>query len=220
MGRVSDLVSQFNTAGEINKHLTWNDVGYMKVSGRQVRNAFLDARMVKLHAGMRLFKFNSYPSLWPDQQGNVSPWWSSLDEWSDEGSPHDIDPGWNSKLKLAKVLRCSIREYGRVTSAITEGWNSCEFKVTITLTTDIWVDYGRFKKMPRNDGGSQVLTAGKMMMLGRVAPSGFVAERKGFTTNLPGGGRQFFIPNLKKIYYKNETCESLLLSEPVVVPKK
>lgn len=102
------------------------------------------------------------------------PWWSAFDA-------YDVDPGWYAKATMAKVLGVSIRELGRVISAITEGWNSFEFLATITLTVDIKVTYGRFKAVLRNDGsGNMAIKAG---------PREGVAirnEGRGATKKLPG----------------------------------
>ncbi len=206
MGVVSDRVSQFAKGAAINSQLTWGDVGAMKVSGRPVRNAFLDPRMVMLPAKTKLYKFNSFPSLRPDGEGNVTPWWSAFDG-------YDVDPGWHTKAAMAKSLRVSVRELGRVTSAITESWNSCEYLVVITLSVDMWVAYGRFRQMSRSDAGaSQTITNTSLHnMKGMLAPPGPIKqEGRAKTMNLPGGGRQFFVPNLKPAYYTGMTAQSLL----------
>ena len=218
MGLVSDRINQFSKSSAINNNLTWGDVGAMKISGRPVRNAFLDAKMVVLPAKTKLYKFNTYQSLMPDKDGNVTPWWSPYDE-------YDVDPGWLAKEKMAKRLGVSIRELGRVTSAITESWNSLEYLVEITLKVDICVAYGRFAQMVRNDGGTKTIIEVPKNLAGTSDQSRFRTEgklnkeietangkKKVGTIHLPGGGRQFFIPNLKPIYYSGVQSKSLLFS--------
>lgn len=178
----------------INQNLSWLEVGAMIVHGSPVRAAFLDARMVRLKAGTKLYKFNTWPSLQPDKVGNVTPWWSPY-------NAYDVDPGWQAKLSMAKNLNISIRELGRVTSAITDTWNSLQYCVTITLKVDMYVAYGRFKQQARHgEGASQIIT------FPAVQP-----EWQGKTANLPGGGRQFFIPNLKREYYGGRESNISLL---------
>jgi len=180
----------------INQNLSWLEVGAMKVGAppRPVRDAFLDARMVRLKAGTKLYKFNTWPSLQADKVGNVTPWWSPY-------NAYDVDPGWQAKLSMAKNLNISIRELGRVTSAITDTWNSLQYCVTITLKVDMYVAYGRFKQQARHgEGASQIIT------FPAVQP-----EWQGKTANLPGGGRQFFIPNLKREYYGGRESNISLL---------
>jgi len=187
MAKIKDLAAKFAQGAAINSHLTWEDVGSIKQGPRHVSDFFLDAHMVTLPAKTKLYKFNSYPSLRPDKAGNVTPWWSAYE-------PFDVDPGWFAKLSMAKALRVSIRELGRVTSAITEGWNSCEYLATVTLTVDIKVAYGRFKSVARNDGSASMA----------------IKEGRGASKKLPGGGRQFYVPNLKPEHYKGFAAQSLL----------
>lgn len=211
MPSVKDRISQFAGGAAINSHLSLEDFGSMKTASGRVQNAFLDPQRVMLPARTKLYKFNSYPSLRPDKAGNVTPWWSPFE-------PYDVDPGWYAKAAMAKVFRISVRELGRVTSAITESWNSCEYLATIVLTVDIWVMYGRFRQMARSDGGASMMITNP-----KEVPPGFRAEGRGgaraqFTDkagakqggHLPGGGRQFFIPNLKPEYYKGFSAQSLL----------
>jgi len=202
MGLVSDRVQQFNNLNSVNKDLTWLEVGAIQVGGRPVRTAFQDARMVKLNGGTKLYKFNSYPTLRPDANGHVTGWWSAY-------NAYDVDPGWQSKLSLARHFGVSIRELGRVTSAITETWNSCEYCVAITLIVDMYVAYGRFTHQSRKGlpgGTSKVISS---------RPAGhtgdFKQEGQGITANLPGGGRQFFVPYLKPDYYGNRVEQISLL---------
>jgi len=214
MGIVSDRINQFSKSSAVNSGMTWGDVGAILVSGRPVRNAFLEPQMVCLPAKTKLYKFNTYAGLLPDSRGHVTGWWSPYDA-------YDVDPGWNIKRNMARTLGVSIREWGRVTSAITEGWNSAEYLVVITLKVHIWAAYGRFKHQPRGEVHSQDskrithATVGKAQFepgKGETAlPYRHIRpEGRGRTLNLPGGGRQFFVPNLKPEYYTGLRSQSLL----------
>jgi hypothetical protein len=198
MGLVSDRIHQFTQSSAINSQLTLDDIASIRISGKYVGSSFINPQLVLLDAGMKLYKFNSYPSLMPDAQENVTGWWSAY-------HAYDVDPGWNAKTNLARCLGVSIRELGRVTSAITESWNSCEYLVVIALKVDIWGIYGRYSQMLRNDG------TGSRMITGGAGPAGSIKpEGKLNTLHLPGGGRQFFIPNLKQDYYNFVRFESLV----------
>jgi hypothetical protein len=201
MGLVQDRVNHFNKLSAINKDMSWLEVGSMRVGGSPVRTAFLDAKMVCLPAGTKLYKFNSYPSLRPDASGNVTGWWSAYDA-------YDVDPGWHQKISMAKSFGVSVRELGRVTSAITESWNSCEYCVIITLKVEMYAAYGRFRQQARHG-----TTPSKAITTAPVNHrSAFRPEGRGRTQNLPGGGRQFFIPNLKPEYYGNNVAAISLLT--------
>ena len=195
MPSVKDRIKQFAGGAAINSHLTLGEIGAMKTASGRVHHAFLDPQLVMLPAKMKIYKFNNYASLRPDDNGNYTPWWSAYDA-------YDVDPGWFAKTAMARAFRVSIRELGRVTSAITESWNSCEYLATITLKVDIWVMYGRFRQMSRTDAWDSKVIAGK--------GAGTRDEGRMKTRNLPGGGRQFYIPNLKRDYFGGETMESLL----------
>ena len=187
----------------INQNLSWLEVGAMIVHGRPVRAAFLDARMVRLPAGTKLYKFNTDPTLYADKKtGNVTPWWSPY-------NAYDVDPGWQFKLSMARNLNVSIRELGRVTSAIPEKWNNLKYRVTITLKVDMFVAYGRFKQQARHEArtvGPEPIKHAPKSHIGSFQPEG-----QGKTANLPGGGRQFFIPNLKREYYGGRESNISLL---------
>jgi hypothetical protein len=220
---VKDRIAQFNRIAAVNSQLTWGDVGSMLVGGRPVRNAFLDAKMVFLPARTRLYKFNSYAGLMPDKDGNVTGWWSPY-------HAYGVDPGWGAKMNMARSLRASVRELGRVTSAITESWNSCEHLVVIGLNVDMYVAYGRFKHQLRHDhaedgrnGEKHPITERPQGHSGAFKPEGrysFTPPVRSKPRNinlkplpplrLPGGGRQFFVPNLKPEYYRVVQSQSLL----------
>ena len=98
----------------INETLSWNDVGAISTGGSNyVRDAFkgMHAEKVLLLPGTKLYKFNEYNSLAPPNAPFISPWWTSYDAYRH-------DPGWIQKKKLAAHFHVSIRELGRVTSAV------------------------------------------------------------------------------------------------------
>jgi hypothetical protein len=198
MGLVSDRIRQFNQSLAVNSQLTLGDITGMRVSGKPVGSAFIDPQLVLLEPPMKLYKFNSFSSLRPDGEGNVTGWWSAYD-------PYDVDPGWITRMSLAKCLGVSIRELGRVTSAITESWNSCEYLVVIALKVHIRGIYGRYRQQLRDDGTASRRITGTQGHAGPVRPEGKIN-----TLHLPGGGRQFFLPNLKPIHYNFLRFESLL----------
>lgn len=124
-------------------------------------------------------------------------WWSSY--W-----PYEVDPGWEVRKNTAKCFGVSIRELGRVTSAITESWNNCDFLIVIKLKFPIVAAYGRYTKQLRYDG-NPIRKYSEEHHNGPIR-----AEGKGHTRYLPGGGWQFYVPNLKPEYFTIERVESLL----------
>ena len=124
----------------------------------------------------KLYKFNEYKTLTAPDSKSVSPWWSPYDA-------YEWDAGWEERKKLAAQLKVSLRELGRVTSAIKENWNSLEYVLVVTLQQDAYGYFGGFAQMCRIDEGKD----------SKRNPD---IEAKGGTKNLPGGGTQFYIPNL------------------------
>lgn len=206
MPSVKDMIKKYDASVRVNENLTLDDIGNMKTASGKVYDAFLSPQLVTLPPGMKLYKFNNYPSLALDKRTQTyTPWWSAFDS-------YDVDPGWYAKEAMAKANGVSVREWGRITSAITESWNSCEFLTTIVLTVEIKVMYGRFRQMARSDAwkSKRADEVGKLKfaqhMVGTFRPEGRPAKLAG---NLPGGGRQFYIPNLWKNHFKNETRRHL-----------
>ncbi len=188
----------------INQDLSWGDVSAISTGGSgKVGDAFKRgyAEKVLLPGDSKLYKFNQYSSPTAPGSNKLSPWWSPYDDYRHDG-------GWVQRKKLAEVLGVSIREFGRVTSAVKENWNSLEYLLVITLREAVYAYYGDFAQMPRQDASSKSerITA---------APAGggaFVAEGRGATKNLPGGGTQFYIPNLTLDQVSSWRVESLLTS--------
>jgi hypothetical protein len=138
---------------------------------------------------MGLYKFNDFNS--PTSPGSkaLSPWWSPYDDYRHDG-------GWVQRKKLAGHLGVSIREFGRVTSAVKENWNSLQYLLVITLSDPVYAYFGGFAQMPRKDAGSNSKVA--------------AGEGRGRTANLPGGGTQFYIPNLTLDQISGWRVDSLL----------
>lgn len=147
------------------------------------------AEKVLLPADTKLYKFNDFSSPTAPGSKALSPWWSPYDDYRHDG-------GWVQRKKLAEHLGVSIREFGRVTSAVKENWNSLQYLLVITLSAPVYAFFGGFAQMPRiDDGSSSKVKSG---------------EGRGATANLPGGGTQFYIPNLTLDTVSTWTVESLL----------
>ncbi len=163
----------------INENLFWEQVGEIGTGGDgRVRNAFKNgiAERVLLEPTFKLYKFNEYRSLAAPNSTAVSPWWSPYEAYK-------WDAGWIERKKLAEHLRVNIRELGRVTSAIKENWNSLSYLLVIEIRNAVYGYFGGFSQMARID-------------VGQASKRDGTIEAKGSTKNLPGGGTQFYIPNL------------------------
>ena len=196
---------------KVNLGVKWMDLP------AQDRRAFRGgtAEKVLLPVGTRLYKFNHFSTLHGPDAGAayrpVSPWWS----------PYQLyrhDPGWHAKLRIARHLDVSVREWGRITSAVKENWNSLQHLLVIVLKHDVYAFWGGFAQQVSIDAG-----AGSLAVTQSNA-AGFVPEAKlhsRFTTatgrvkqltreNLAGGGTQFFIPNLRAANIRHWYSQSLL----------
>jgi hypothetical protein len=168
----------------LNEELDWSQVGAISTGGSgHVRDAFNvafgDPTKELLPAGMSLYKFNGYSSLGPGQVTDatpLSPWWSPTHSFK-----HDA--GLEQRMKIAEKNGVSMREWGRLTSVIKENWSSLEWLLTIELKEPVYGWFGGFKGMGRVDPGQQ-------------SKRDAAVEAKGGSKNLPGGGTQFYIPNL------------------------
>jgi hypothetical protein len=167
----------------LNEELSWNEVGAISTGSGQVRDAFQlmfgDPTRELLPAGMSLYKFNGYSTL---AQGTVtdatdlSPWWSPTKSFK-----HDA--GLVQRMSIAEKNGVSFREWGRLTSVIKENWSSLDWLLTIELKVPVYAWFGGFKGMSRLDAGEK-------------SKRDKAVEAKGGSKNLPGGGTQFYIPNL------------------------
>jgi len=163
----------------INENTTWAEVGEISTGGdNRVRHAFKNgaARKVLLEPAFKMYKFNEYRSLAAPGSTAVSPWWSPYE-------PYEWDGGWNQRKSLAAHLNVSMREFGRVTSAIKENWNSLSYLLVVELKHSVYGYFGGFSQMTRLDAG-------------QASKRNAQVEARGSTKNLPGGGTQFYIPNL------------------------
>lgn len=168
----------------LNEDLTWADVGNISTGSGKVRDAFQlmfgEPTKELLPAGMSLYKFNGFSTLGPGKTSDeteLSPWWSSV-------QPCKHDAGLEQRILIAQKNGVSLREWGRLTSVIKENWSSMAWLLTIELQVPVYGWFGGFKGMCRID---------EQAMSNRDS----AVEAKGMSKNLPGGGTQFYFPNLK-----------------------
>ena len=182
----------------LNDENTWEEVGNYdpatnepSKTGAYVRNCFKSGTAQKrlLDTSLKLYKFNHGDQLTRPPSNKVSPWWSPYDAW-------EWDAGWEERKKLAAQLKVNIRELGRVTSAIKEDWSSLSHLLVIHLNNGAYGYFGGFAQMCRIDE----------VMASKRDPN---IEAKGSTENLPGGGSQFYIPNLTTGYVTLVSVELL-----------
>lgn len=188
----------------LNEELSWAEVGKIVTdssNGSTVADAFqlLFGEPTKdlLPAGMRIYKFNSEGSVVPARFGGdaklgpgspMSPWWSP-------SLPYKHDGGVEQRLKIAELNGVSAREWGRLTSVIKEDWNSLAFILEIELAEPVYGWFGGFKGMARFGNGTSMRDQG--------------VEKSSGSKNLPGGGTQFYIPNLKYAQVKTHSLKPL-----------
>ena len=145
-----------------------------------------------LPAGTSRYKFNGFSSLaqraiTPDT--DLSPWWSPTN-----GFKHDA--GLVQRMSIAKNNGVSFREWGRLTSVIKENWSSLDWLLTIELQEPVYGWFGGFKSMSRIDDKT-------------TSRRNAAVEAKGGSKNLPGGGTQFYIPNLKVEHISSHSFKPL-----------
>jgi hypothetical protein len=152
---------------------------------------------VELSAGMLLYKFAG-GATWRWQQPNpppadfvISPWWSPV-------VPYKEDGGLHERMKLASLNGVSFREWGRLTSVVKEDWSDLSWVLQIELKKPVYAWFGRFKSMNRVDDPANSKRNAAVEKAGRKGG------------NLPGGGRQFYIPNMTYgDYVKSETWKNI-----------
>lgn len=184
----------------LNENLSWVEVGGISTGENKfVRDAFKGgmAEKVLLPSGFELYKFNEFRTLTAPNSNAVSPWWSPVKDYKHDG-------GWEQRKKLAAVLGVSIREFGRVTSAVKENWNSMAYLLTVVLAQETFAYFGGFAQMARLDEKST------SKRITTSTEAGFKAEGRGAGKNLPGGGTQFYIPNLLSSHVSSWRVEPLL----------
>ena len=129
----------------VNQNVSWIDLP------EYVRNAFQTkfGQPTKdlLGPGVVLYKFNDFKSLHGPDNNNLSPWWSPY-------HPYKHDAGWDQKKKIAIANGVSVREWGRLTSAVKENWNSLNYLLVITLKVSVFGFFGGFAQMARIDAGA------------------------------------------------------------------
>lgn len=170
----------------INEELGWSEVGAIVTdanAGTTVADAFQLAygppSKDLLKPGMRLYKFNNYPSIAaqdpPPADFVMTPWWTA-------SKPYKHDAGLTQKMKIAAANGVSLREWGRLTSVIKEEWSSLGYLLEIELKESIYGWFGGFKGMDRTSNAA-------------ASKRDASVEASG-STKLPGGGTQFYIPKL------------------------
>jgi hypothetical protein len=151
-----------------------------------------------IRPGLKMYKFNSDTNMFYTDRNTgkpaMSPWWSPYE-------PYKHDGGWENKLRLARLFRISVREWGRLTSAGKEDWNSLAYLLEITLKDPVYGFFGGFAQMERitvykdeNGNAKRDANGNVMKANAKDRPAGEGVGRG--SINLPGGGTQFYIPNL------------------------
>jgi hypothetical protein len=172
----------------LNEELTWADVGAIEPGpGTRVADAFQllfgDPAKELLPTGTELCKFAGYNTLSKDPlvpSTPMSPWWSPL-----RALRHDA--GLAQKRSIAEANGVSLREWGRLTSAIKENWSSLNWLLTIELAAPVYGWFGGFKSMDRIDEDAKSYRNATL-------------EKKGAGKRLPGGATQIYIPNFSYRY--------------------
>lgn len=180
----------------LNEELTWAEVGEISTGPGKVRDAFqlMFGNPTKdlLPEGMSLYKFNGFNTLSAEAvtaATPLSPWWSPTD-------PYKHDAGLTQRMMIAQANGVSFREWGRLTSVVKENWNSLAWLLIIELAVPVYGWHGGFKGMSRIDEGA-------------VSRRDAAAEARGAGKNLPGGGTQFYIPNLTVAHIRKHSFKPL-----------
>src|SRR5262245_18817893 len=124
-----DRWSEGEQSVALNESLTWDDLEAWIRKAFQTK--FGIPTRYRLSKGMVLYKFNDFNTLHGPTSNALSPWWSPYD-------PYKQYAGWNQKLKMAQANGVSVREWGRLTSAVKENWNSLTNLLIITLGEDVF----------------------------------------------------------------------------------
>jgi hypothetical protein len=161
----------------LNAGLNWNQLE------QSDRDAFKGiGQKVKLRAGFRLYKFTSGDI---ESRSGVTPWWSPL-------GPFQWDSGLENRLRLAQQLGANPADLTRVVAAVRTNWNALTHILTAILRVDVYGFWGQIGWQPKF--GDQTLE--HMRSFDKVLEE--LTGRKPQRILLPGGGSQFFIPNLKR----------------------
>jgi hypothetical protein len=180
----------------LNEGMGWAQVGDISTGSGKVRDAFQlmfgDPTKELLPAGTSLYKFNGFSTLGQGvitPQTDLSPWWSPTN-----GFKHDA--GLAQRMAIARNNGVSFREWGRLTSVIKEEWSTLDWLLTIELAEPVYAWFGGFKGMSRTDDVTK-------------SRRNAAVEAKGGSKGLPGGGTQFYIPNLKVGHIKTHSFKPL-----------
>jgi len=187
------MADEILAQGQLQPNNTWKDKEWSdlaqvlcditKPGGAKILDCFQtifgDPTKDTLDKGTQLFKFNNFPSIsqyvHPDTR--ISEWWMPC-------APYKHDAGLAQKIQMAKDMKVSLHEWGRITSAIKEDWNSMEYILTIELSDPVVAWFGGYKAMDRKG----------LCMKSKLIPE---HEQRGIGNKLPGGGTQFFIPGIQ-----------------------
>lgn len=174
----------------LNEELSWNEVGQIdilekgKPTGKKVQDSFQlmfgEPTKELLDKEMSLYKFSDYGTLAAGavtDETPLSPWWSPT-------LAFKHDAGLVERMAIAEKNGVSFREWGRLTSVIKEDWSSLEWLLIVELKVEVYGWFGGFKGMERV-GDKEKSKRDKAL------------EASGASKGLPGGGTQFYIPNLK-----------------------
>ena len=147
------------------------------------RDAFRGiGQKVILRAGFRLYKFTAADI---ESRFGVTPWWSPLGSYL-------WDAGLESRLKLARHLGETPEDFTRVVAAVRTNWNALTHILTAILLKDVYGFWGQIGWQPKF--GDQTLE--HMRSFDKVLEE--LTGRSPQRIGLPGGGSQFFIPNLTR----------------------
>lgn len=159
----------------LNEDLNWDDLP------KNVRNAFPSQfgppTKELLSKDMVLYRLHDYPGL----PYALPQWWSPY-------GPYKNDGGYVQRVALAELFGVSFRELVRVTSAVSEDWSKLKYELTVELAKDVYGWHGGFSSQER--------------LVGKDRSKKDQQEKRGVTRKLPGGGTQFFIPNLTLAHIK------------------
>jgi hypothetical protein len=173
------------------KSETLNQGTFLKHVPQWAKDAFTGTiERVKLPAETRLYKISSHHLEVPAENGapagDATPWWKPRDPFG------QADLGLEDFLHFAHVLHTDAGDYSRVTSAVRRQWNGLAFLITARLCRDVFGFFGKIGWQPRNGG----LSLAEIERLDGAGPR----RRLGF----PGGGYQFYIPNMKAFNHITE----------------
>lgn len=159
-----------------------NQLEEWRGQGASVHAAFKGpAEKVRFRAGMRIYKFNGYPTLLPPgapEWSRITPWWSPYEA-------YEWDAGLENRRKVALSMGgATLKELSRIVVAVKENWSSLDHLVDARLARPVHAFFGSVAPQARLDPGSAShRAAGERPSIGGG--------------KLIGTGSQFYIPNLR-----------------------